>query len=47
MFLVLEIIVTVVGGLALIYLIGDRMLSASAYRGPITNHFNGRKFSQS
>ena len=42
--LVLEIIVTVVGGLALIYLIGDRTFSAPRYSGPITNHFDGRKF---
>ena len=44
MLLALEIIVTVVGGLALIYLIGDRTFSAPRYRGPITNHFNGKKF---
>ncbi len=44
MLLVLEIIVTIVGGLALIYLIGDRTFSAPRYRGPITNHFNGGKF---
>lgn len=40
----LEIIVAVIGGLALIYLIVDRAFSAPRYRGPITNHFNGRKF---
>jgi L-ascorbate metabolism protein UlaG (beta-lactamase superfamily) len=44
MLLVLEIIVTVGGGLALIYLIADRTFSAPRYQGPITNHFNGKKF---
>jgi L-ascorbate metabolism protein UlaG (beta-lactamase superfamily) len=42
--LVLEIIVAVISGLALIYLIVDRTFSAPRYEGPITNHFNGRKF---
>ena len=44
MLLALEIIVTVVGGLALIFLIGNWTFSAPYYRGPITNHFNGKKF---
>ena len=44
MLLVLEIIVTVIGSLASIYLIGDRKFSAPRYRGPSTNHFNGKKF---
>ena len=42
--LVLEIIVAVVGGLALIYLIVARTFSAPRYSGPITNHFNGKRF---
>src|SRR5882762_2404131 len=44
MVLVLEIIVPIAGVLALIYLIADRTLSAPRYYGPITEHFNGRKF---
>jgi len=42
--LILEIIVTVAGGLALIYLLADRALSAPRYHGPTTNHFDGRRF---
>jgi L-ascorbate metabolism protein UlaG (beta-lactamase superfamily) len=42
--LILEIIITVVGGLALICLLVDWNFSAPLYRGPITNHFNGKKF---
>ena len=44
MLLVLEIIVPIAAGLALIYLIADRTFSAPRYQGPITDHFNGRKF---
>jgi len=42
--LILEIIVTVAGGLALIYLLADRALSAQRYHGPTTKHFDGRRF---
>jgi L-ascorbate metabolism protein UlaG (beta-lactamase superfamily) len=44
MLLVLEIVVPVAVGLALIYLIADRTFSAPRYHGPTTKHFNGRKF---
>jgi len=44
MLLVLEILVPIAAGLALVYLIADRTFSAPRYRGPTTNHFNGRKF---
>lgn len=40
----LEIIITVVSGLALLCLLVDRKLSVPRYRGAVTNHFNGRKF---
>jgi len=41
---ILEIIITVVGGLALICLLVDRNFSAPRYHGSATNHFNGKKF---
>lgn len=41
---ILVIIISIAGGLALIYLLADRYLSAPRYSGPVTNHFNGRKF---
>ena len=44
MVLILVIIVSAAGGLALIYLLIDWAFSAPRYQGPITNHFNGRKF---
>ncbi len=44
MLLVLEILVPLAVVLALIYLIADRTFSAPGYQGPITDHFNGRKF---
>lgn len=44
MLLILEVLTTITAGLALIYLIIDRTFSAPRYHGPITNHFNGRKF---
>jgi L-ascorbate metabolism protein UlaG (beta-lactamase superfamily) len=44
MLLMLEIIVSTAVGLALIYRLADRALSAPRYHGPITNHFDGRRF---
>jgi L-ascorbate metabolism protein UlaG (beta-lactamase superfamily) len=44
MLLILELLVTIAAGLALIYLLVDHALSAPRYRGPSTNHFDGRKF---
>src|SRR5436305_3580174 len=41
---ILEIIVSIAVGLALIYLLADRTFSVPRYHGPITNHFDGRKF---
>jgi len=44
MLLALEIMVVIAGGLALIYLLVDRTFAAPRYHGPITNHFNGKRF---
>ena len=44
MLLIPEIVVGIAVGLALIYLLADRALSAPRYHGPTTNHFDGRKF---
>jgi len=44
MLVVVEIVAAIIGGLVLTYLIIDRIFSASCYRGPITDHFNGRRF---
>lgn len=38
------IVVSAAVGLALIYLLADRAFSAPRYRGPLTDHFDGRKF---
>jgi L-ascorbate metabolism protein UlaG (beta-lactamase superfamily) len=40
----LLIIASAAVGLVLIYLLADRAFSAPRYRGPTTNHFDGRKF---
>jgi len=42
--LILEIIVTLAAGLALICLLVDRNFSAPRYYGAVTNHFNGKRF---
>ena len=44
MLLILEILVAIAAGLALIYLLADHAFSAPRYRGPGTNHFDGKKF---
>lgn len=44
MLLILWVIVSIAVCLALFYLLADRAFSAPRYRGPITNHFDGRKF---
>jgi L-ascorbate metabolism protein UlaG (beta-lactamase superfamily) len=44
MFLVLEIIVSAAAGLALIYLLAERIFATPRYKGPITDHFDGTKF---
>ena len=38
------IVVSAAVGLALICLLADRAFSAPRYRGPLTDHFDGRKF---
>src|SRR5260370_2393534 len=43
MLLILDL-ATIAAGLALIYLIIDRNFSAPRYHGPISDHFNGRRF---
>jgi hypothetical protein len=44
MLLIVGILVAVGVGLALIYLVADRAFSAPRYQGPMTDHFNGKKF---
>ena len=40
----MEVVVSAAAGLTLIYLLADRTLAAPRYKGPLTDHFDGRKF---
>jgi hypothetical protein len=44
MLLILELLAMIAAGLVLIYLLADRAFSAPRYQGPVTNHFDGRRF---
>jgi L-ascorbate metabolism protein UlaG (beta-lactamase superfamily) len=42
--LILAIIIVFIAGLILIFILADRHFAAPRYRGPITDHFDGRRF---